>query len=508
MSVVIFTPIELEYQAVKPHLSSFKEEMDASGDLYGFGTVKGKNGNIKVMLRLTGSKNHIITLATERAMTKIEPKPKFALLVGICGGVKDVVIGDVVVGTQAYGFSGGKVQEDGLQNRPQVIPFSHNLIELAHKVKNEEKWQLRLEEKYMGPLKVIFGPIGSDDKVIATTKSVFYDNMKHHYNDTTALEMESIGFATAMHRHHPSMFINIRGVSDLLDNKSHTDKEGGQEKAAARAAAFAIELIAQLEWSSDTNTYYIMDIQTLVTKLFKAILFNFSGNSKPNDLPHLNSIIDKVKPIIGDLFDDLKENPDDEEAQTELRSKLKRTLNKNENLRDELEKLLNQFETANPQVIPSVSISNSKNVIQGSNINAGGNIQIGDQNTTTTNTNTTNIDRQVNVDSDFSGTIIMGDMVNITQIIKESSSGSQKPVNQIKEEIRKAIQSGRVKTGLELLLKLTKDDMDYQNTAIQLSARWNELQKGIIRGTISQEQINVQQNRIIHAILETVDLMD
>ena len=61
--------------------------------------------------------------------------------------------------------------------------------------------------------------------------------------------MEAIGFAKAISHHLLVKFIVIRGVSDLLDNKTITDGEGGQEIAVANVSAFVIELLYQLNYA-------------------------------------------------------------------------------------------------------------------------------------------------------------------------------------------------------------------------------------------------------------------
>lgn len=240
MNVVILTPLPLEFRAVERHLSNSTSVMRENA-LYKTGQFKGRFHSYTVTLRETGAKNSVVALAAERAIRLFEPSLIF--LSGIAAGVKDVQVGDVVVGIRAYGYESGKETADGPVSRPDVLPFSPLLIETARLVSREDTWQKRTPDG-ASQARVFFGPIASGDKVIATTASPLYQYLKLHYNDTTALEMESIGFATAAAGNPRLAALNIRGISDLMDQKG----DDFQEKAAERAAAFLFELLYQLEY--------------------------------------------------------------------------------------------------------------------------------------------------------------------------------------------------------------------------------------------------------------------
>src|SRR3546814_6924388 len=69
--------------------------------------------------------------------------------------------------------------------------------------------------------------------------------------------MEGNGFLIAARPHHAHA-IEIRGISDLIENKADADAGGSQPRAAANAAAFCFEMINQIETDSikhpDTNS--------------------------------------------------------------------------------------------------------------------------------------------------------------------------------------------------------------------------------------------------------------
>lgn len=245
MKVAILTPIKVEQKAVQKHLTDIEKKVVGSR-YYVFGKFKGINHKYSILTTRTGSKNAVISLAAEQAIEYFQPD--IVLLVGIAGGVKDVEIGDVVVGTKSYGYEAGKEQEGGLVARPESFSGSKELNAVAMAVEDDEMWQER-STFAENSTKVIFGPIAGGDKVIATSKGIIHAFLKQHYNDTIAIEMEAYGFGETLSHHQNIRWLNIRGISDLLDSKSVTDSEGNQQRAAANAAAFAFELLHFLDGS-------------------------------------------------------------------------------------------------------------------------------------------------------------------------------------------------------------------------------------------------------------------
>ncbi|MBV6442445.1 MAG: hypothetical protein DYG98_22315 [Haliscomenobacteraceae bacterium CHB4] len=370
--VVIFTPLAVERKAVVRHLNDLRQEI-RDGDLYETGTFQGLHQEYTVVVRETGPKNANLALATEKAIRRFQPLA--VLLVGIAGGVKDAGIGDIVVGTKAYGYESGKETGNGAVSRPDVLPYSKELIEVARMVSRDQEWRKRTADGAPGA-NIYFGPIASGDKVIATTASPLFHFLKQHYNDTLALEMESIGFAQAVFPHRAVHALNIRAVSDLLDHKSGGDESERQQITAERAAAFAFELLNQLDTS--TLIFFPMELKDLVKEVY-TLLFPAALNEIKKDFAdatnnEIRTIWKKVKPLFITEVEALAKAPDDVVAQSEVIGKLKQGLEADAGLKTELEKLLEQAKTQ----VTTVSVVNSKNVVAGSTISVGGDFRVGD----------------------------------------------------------------------------------------------------------------------------------
>jgi nucleoside phosphorylase len=242
MHIAILTPIAVEYNAIRKHLENIKEDRNAKG-LYEKGFFKTKLGNLSIVLQQTGARNSSIALATERIIELYNPKIIF--LVGVAGGVKDVAIGDIVVAKKAYAYESGKETVGGFKSRPEVYSFTSTLQDVALSVSRKEVWERRTG-RGKNNYKCLIGAIASGDKVIATQKTALYTFLKTTYNDTLAVDMEASGFGEVFQRHLHIKFLCIRGISDLLDDKSKSDDSGSQVLASENVAAFTFELISQL----------------------------------------------------------------------------------------------------------------------------------------------------------------------------------------------------------------------------------------------------------------------
>lgn len=368
MTVFILTPIPVEHQAILAHLVS-PVEVEVEGNRYVRGAVKDKP-DLRVVLQLTGPGNTTVALATDKAIRHFQPM--VVILAGIAGGVKDVAIGDVAVGTKFYGYESGKETNEGFMIRPAAGSYSPDLVALAQVVARKGHWKRRVKGDTTRS-NVIFGPIASGDKVIAAGDGAIARLLKQSYNDTTALEMESNGFGQAM-QHHPGIrFMNIRGVSDLLEGKAQTDQDGSREQAAEHMAGFVFELLFELDTSSFIRLD--MDVKTIVKEVY-GLLFPDALKEIGTDFAHaanndIRALWMKVKPLFIKEVEKLAKDPEDVDRQGAVRMKLADELEGNVILQQGIADLVAAVKKHSPSEA-SISIVNSKNVVAGSSINTGG----------------------------------------------------------------------------------------------------------------------------------------
>ncbi|MBP2325637.1 nucleoside phosphorylase [Kibdelosporangium banguiense] len=104
--IVMLTALELEYLAVRAHLTDVREQRHRAGTRFEVGRIKASPRN-RIAIAATGMGNLTAAALTERAIAEF--RPAAVVFAGIAGGLKPWLDpGDVVVATKVYAYQGGR----------------------------------------------------------------------------------------------------------------------------------------------------------------------------------------------------------------------------------------------------------------------------------------------------------------------------------------------------------------------------------------------------------------
>lgn len=240
-AVVVVTALEDEHLAMLELLENPQRHRHASGTIFTVGGVPGSRG--VAALAAIGSGNQTAAVITERAVTEFRPEAVF--VVGIAGALHDDLrLGDVVVATKVYGYHGGTAESDAFRARPQAWDADHQLEQLAREVTRDGAWLANASDVFGQP-KVVFRPIAAGEVVLNSREAALSAQLRDHYNDAAAIEMEAAGASKASQLNH-MRFLTVRGISDKADGNKHAaDRAGSQRAAATNAAAVAVAVIKE-----------------------------------------------------------------------------------------------------------------------------------------------------------------------------------------------------------------------------------------------------------------------
>lgn len=243
MKILIQTALSLEFNAVKAHLENVHPvKHPVTGSTYEQGTYTFENWMYSILVAETGAGNSRSADETGRAIDLF--KPDYVFFVGVAGGIKDVKIGDVVASTKVIGYEMGKADIE-FKPRFDSMPSSYILEQIAKQVKRDNTWVEKLKRENSSTPEAYVQPIASGEKVVSSEKAVVFSYLKQYCSDAVAVDMEGSGFLIAA-RPYQAHAIEVRGISDLLENKALADASGSQPIAAANAAAFTFSMIEQL----------------------------------------------------------------------------------------------------------------------------------------------------------------------------------------------------------------------------------------------------------------------
>lgn len=292
MKALVITAKELEYKSFRKLINPIEEIVSPEGTVYEMGNYITNGFEIKIVLAQTGMGNEKAAIETERAINLF--KPYFVCLVGIAGGIKDVKLGDVVVADKIYSYESGK-EDVEFMVRPDLGKSSYSFLQRAKAEVRTENWKKEgLFKNRKIDFEVIVGNICAGEKILSSKESALYIFIKKNYNDTTAIEMEGSGFIKAVYSNNKHIEAAvIRGISDLLDNKSVVDSQGFQEIAANNASLFALHLLCKmaLDFNNSENLNSEFDCRYSIT---------LAGNIDSGDKSKLDLLLFEIMSITND----------------------------------------------------------------------------------------------------------------------------------------------------------------------------------------------------------------
>jgi nucleoside phosphorylase len=239
-TVLIVTALPLERAEIIKYLPTTTYDHERFAD---YATWPGERPYYQIYLITTGAGNLTVHGALHRFL-KTGIRPDIALFAGVCGGVKDSEIGDVVYSTKVYSYEGAKEEDDGIKARPILKETSEELVQLAHRVAMKS-WQPTREEAMCSIPKASPAVFAAGEILFASTAITAsnYQLLKKFYNDTQVVDQEAFGFLKAMQDSGIPLSMVVRGISDKIAKKEEADARGNQPLAARNATAFLFSLL-------------------------------------------------------------------------------------------------------------------------------------------------------------------------------------------------------------------------------------------------------------------------
>jgi tetratricopeptide (TPR) repeat protein len=255
---VIVTTHLIACQAVCAHLTERKQETHSQGTVYELGKFSADEQTWEIAIAEIDNSNTSSALETERAISHF--KPDVICLVGVAAGIKDVLIGDVVVATKIYGYESGKEERKFLP-RPEVQQPSYQLRERARGERRKIDWLNRIPSGASNSSpSILLAPIASGEKEVADEQAELLDFLRALYGDAVALENSGFGFLKAAMASEKVFALAIHGITHLINTDTENIQTDSRAIALQNASAFTFEVLAKLKIDDAGNTERIRGI--------------------------------------------------------------------------------------------------------------------------------------------------------------------------------------------------------------------------------------------------------
>lgn len=248
VDILFVTAIPTEFNAVVNCLSN-KKTIKEPESVYEVGEYEFDKKSAKIAVVQTGEGNSNSAIHTTIAICKFQPG--VVVMVGIGGGVKDVKVGDVVVGQYVHYYEMGKDDGQNFYIRPRGYEPTQTLLTRAEAISRDvnKSWLNLIPVDSRGNVYPDLGepdsfvkPIAAGEKIGASKKADLIKLITANYNDTVLIEMEGFGFQKAVHKAGKQGIV-IRGVSDIVKQRSNIGEKIRQKIAVERSVAFAFETL-------------------------------------------------------------------------------------------------------------------------------------------------------------------------------------------------------------------------------------------------------------------------
>ncbi|MFF4895075.1 protein kinase [Streptomyces sp. NPDC001068] len=245
--VVVLTATIGEQAAVLALLDGQDPYNSASGEPYTVGRLNVASGAWQVWAMSIGQGNVNAALKATKAIQDLHPE--VIVFLGTAGGLKEGVrLGDVVFATKAYGYESGKQTDGEVFHRPDIALADPQTEAFARRLAASDEWRPPRNASGDGTESpwVHVEPIAAGEKIQAGQAAEFRKNLHRSFNDAVAVEMEGLGFLTGAQQWKGIRAMVIRGISDLLSDKSPSHDHQLQPVACRNAARFLRDMLTHL----------------------------------------------------------------------------------------------------------------------------------------------------------------------------------------------------------------------------------------------------------------------
>jgi nucleoside phosphorylase len=147
--ILILTALEVERLAIEQHLKNIVQVAHpTTGTDYTKGSYRCNDETVEVIVARTDQTNVNAAIETERAIAHFNPE--YVFFAGVAGGLKDVKVGDIIIGRDVYGYERGKAEGNNFKPRPQFGASTYALERLAGQYAKSEAWK-QTTEKLLNP---------------------------------------------------------------------------------------------------------------------------------------------------------------------------------------------------------------------------------------------------------------------------------------------------------------------------------------------------------------------